>query len=56
MKNRVGTSAHIFGALAGANVNIRVIIQGASEMNIIVGVLDEEADKSIEAIYNATFS
>lgn len=55
MKNRVGTSAHIFGALAKANVNIRVIIQGASEMNIIVGVLDEEADKSIQAIYNATF-
>ena len=56
MKNRVGTSAHIFSALADANVNIRMIIQGASEMNIIVGVLEEEAEKSIEAIYNASFS
>lgn len=56
MKNRIGTSAHIFSALADANVNIRMIIQGASEMNIIVGVLEEEAEKSIEAIYNASFS
>ncbi len=55
MKNRIGTSAHIFSALAAANVNIRMIIQGASEMNIIVGVLEEEAEKSIEAIYNASF-
>ncbi|MDY3118901.1 MAG: aspartate kinase [Peptoniphilus sp.] len=56
MKNRIGTSAHVFGALAQAHVNIRMIIQGASEMNIIVGVLEEEAEKSIEAIYNASFS
>ena len=56
MKNRIGTSAHVFSALADANVNIRMIIQGASEMNIIVGVLEEEAEKSIEAIYNASFS
>lgn len=55
MKNRIGTSAHVFSALAAANVNIRMIIQGASEMNIIVGVLEEEAEKSIEAIYNASF-
>ena len=55
MKNRIGTSAHVFSALADANVNIRMIIQGASEMNIIVGVLEEEAEKSIEAIYNASF-
>ena len=46
-------SALIFKALADANVNIRVIVQGASEMNIIVGVIDDEAEKAIRAIYNA---
>lgn len=53
MKNKIGMSALIFKALADANVNIRVIIQGASEMNIIVGVIDDEAETAIRAIYNA---
>ena len=53
MKNKIGMSALIFKALADAKVNIRVIVQGASEMNIIVGVIDNEAEKAIRAIYNA---
>lgn len=53
MKNKIGMSALIFKALADANVNIRVIVQGASEMNIIVGVIDDEAETAIRAIYNA---
>ncbi|MDY6044586.1 MAG: aspartate kinase [Peptoniphilus sp.] len=54
MKNKIGMSARIFTALANASINIRVIIQGASEMNIIVGVADSEADRAIRAIYEAT--
>ena len=56
MKNRIGMSALIFKALADAEVNIRVIVQGASEMNIIIGVLEAEAEKSVRAIYDAAFS
>lgn len=52
MKNKIGMSALIFKALADAHINIRIIVQGASEMNIIVGVIDSEAEKAIRAIYN----
>ncbi|MBR5315485.1 MAG: aspartate kinase, partial [Firmicutes bacterium] len=37
MSQRPGTSAKLFGALADADVNIRMIDQGSSELNIIVG-------------------
>lgn len=53
MKNKIGMSARIFKALADVSINIRVIIQGASEMNIIVGVMDKEADRAVRAIYDA---
>lgn len=53
MSRRTGTSAKLFGALAEAGVNIRMIDQGSSEMNIIVGVENEDFEKSIRAIYNA---
>jgi len=53
MAKRRGVSATLFGALAQAGVNIRMIDQGSSEMNIIVGVENEDFDTSIRAIYNA---
>jgi aspartate kinase len=48
-----GVAATIFKALADANVNIRLIDQGASELNIIIGVQDTDFDKSINALYSA---
>ena len=42
-------------ALAKANVNIRMIDQGSSEKNIIVGVLNTDYEASIKAIYNEFF-
>ena len=41
------------GALNDANVNVRMIDQGSSEMNIIVGVENDNFETAIKAIYNA---
>ena len=50
-KNR-GVAAKIFGALSRADINIRMIDQGSSEMNILVGIENEDFEKGIRAIYN----
>ncbi|MBO5927769.1 MAG: aspartate kinase [Clostridia bacterium] len=52
MARRAGTAAKIFTALAKAGVNIKMIDQGSSELNIIVGVSNEDYEKCISAIYN----
>jgi aspartate kinase len=53
MSQRPGVSAKLFTALADAGVNIRMIDQGSSEMNIIVGVSNRDFEKAIRAIYQA---
>ena len=53
MSSRSGVSAALFTALAEAEVNIRMIDQGSSEMNIIVGVQNRDFDTAIRAIYQA---
>lgn len=53
MCTRTGTAAKLFTALAEANINIRMIDQGSSEMNIIVGVDNTKFEDAIRAIYNA---
>ena len=53
MNRRLGVSATLFGALYKAGVNIRMIDQGASEMNIIVGVKNTDFEIAIRAIYDA---
>jgi aspartate kinase len=53
MVHHVGVAARIFGALADAGVNIRMIDQGSSEMNIIVGVEASDYENAIRAIYEA---
>ena len=47
MKNSTGCASKIFKALAEANVNIKMIDQGSSEMNIIVGVKNKDFDRAI---------
>ena len=46
-----GTAARVCDALARADVNIRMIDQGSSELNIIVGVDDEAYESALKAIY-----
>jgi len=53
MINRVGTSARIFTALAERGVNVRMIDQGSSEMNIIIGVEGWQFNYAVDAIYKA---
>lgn len=53
MSYREGVSAKLFRALADAGVNVRMIEQGSSEMNIIVGVENKNFEKAIQAIYAA---
>lgn len=53
MSARRGTAATLFTALANAGVNIRMIDQGSSELNIIVGVDNKDFNKAIQAIYGA---
>lgn len=52
MKSTRGTAGRIFSALAHANVNVKMIDQGSSELNIIIGVANEDFEAAIEAIYN----
>ena len=56
MSSRTGVSATLFTALANAGVNVRMIDQGSSEMNIIVGVENKDFEKAIKAIYEAFVS
>lgn len=52
MKATKGTAARIFSALAHANINVKMIDQGSSELNIIIGVRNVDFDKAIKAIYD----
>ncbi len=52
MKSTRGTAGRIFSALAHANVNVRMIDQGSSELNIIIGVENRDFEKAICAIYD----
>jgi aspartate kinase len=46
-----GTAARVCDALARADINIRMIDQGSSELNIIVGVNEDKFEHAIRAIY-----
>lgn len=52
MKSTRGTAGRIFSALAHANVNVKMIDQGSSELNIIIGVSDNDFEAAIKAIYD----
>lgn len=52
MKSARGTAGRIFAALAHQNVNVRMIDQGSSELNIIIGVANEDFETAIKAIYD----
>lgn len=52
MKSTRGTAGRIFSALAHANVNVKMIDQGSSELNIIIGVANVDFETAIKAIYD----
>ena len=52
MKSMRGTAGRIFSALAHAHVNVRMIDQGSSELNIIIGVENRDFETALQAIYD----
>ena len=52
MANTPGTAARLFKALGDARINIRMIDQGSSEQNIIVGVAEADFEGAVRAIYS----
>ena len=52
MKSARGTAGRIFSALAHANINVKMIDQGSSELNIIIGVSNDDFENAIRAIYD----
>ena len=52
MRQTRGTSGRIFAALSHANVNVKMIDQGSSELNVIIGVKNEDFEGAVKAIYD----
>jgi len=47
-----GTAARVFAALAHARINVKMIDQGSSEMNIIIGIGHHDFEEAIKCIYS----
>lgn len=52
MKSTRGTAGRLFSALAHAHINVKMIDQGSSELNIIIGVDNEDFNDAVNAIYD----
>ena len=52
MRSTRGTAGRIFSALAHVNVNVKMIDQGSSELNIIIGVKNSDFETALKAIYD----
>ena len=52
MKSQRGTAGRVFAALAHAHVNVKMIDQGSSELNIIIGVENRDFEAAVKAIYD----
>ena len=46
-----GTAARVFKSISDADINIRMIDQGSSELNIIIGVDEKDYEATLNAIY-----
>lgn len=55
MKNTPGIGARIFGALAGAKVNIEMVSEGASEINLTLVVDERDVEKAVRVLHNEFF-
>ncbi len=52
MKSNRGVAARVLASLAHRNINIKMIDQGSSELNIIIGVTNADFETAIQAIYD----
>ena len=53
MRTVKGIFAKMFNGLAGAGIKVRMIEQGSDDLNIIIGVYDEDYEEAVRAIYGA---
>lgn len=51
MKESIGTAGNMFQALADASINIEMISQGASEINISVVIAEKDGVKALNALH-----
>lgn len=51
MRESKGTAARVFKAISDADINVRMIDQGSSELNIIVAVYENDYERTVRAIY-----
>jgi len=55
MRQTVGLAGRVCGAISRAGVNIETLMQGPSELTMILGVSDEDAPKAVRAVYDEFF-
>ena len=56
MRKTRGTAARIFASLAHGRINVKMIDQGSSELNVIIGVNENDLHQAIRCIYDAFIS
>jgi len=56
ISGKAGMAARLLNSLAKNNINLRLIDQGSSELNIIIGVDNVDFENSVRAIYNEFFN
>ncbi len=56
MRKTTGTAARVLTAIAKKNINIRMLDQGSSELNIIIGVDEDQFEIALRAIYDEFFN
>lgn len=52
MVTKPGISGKIFAIFGNQNINIKMIAQGSKELNIIIGIANDDFEKSIKAVYD----
>jgi aspartate kinase len=52
MTSKSGPAYKVFESLAKADINIKMIDQGSSELNIIIAIEEKDYEKAISALYN----
>jgi len=53
MAKRSGVCGKIFAALGEENINVRLLAQGPNELNIIIGVSQDDFEKTLQALYES---
>ncbi|MEY8436848.1 aspartate kinase [Atopobiaceae bacterium 24-176] len=53
MSSRPGSSGRLLGVLGNAGINVRMITQSSQEINIIIGVNNEDFERTVSAVYEA---